>query len=183
MSGRIKRGIAIENKPAPLENSKRTLASLAAEVRFADGLSGLDEGESDSLSICGMGGESISRILRTHPERVAPIVLCQPNRRTELVRQWAWDAGYDLSGEWIVPGKRTFEVLRFVRGHGDPDPIYTGLDHETAILFGPHHLRHRHPEFLAQLKSDRSYLSQLKQHTDKTAKQLAAIERVLRGQP
>ncbi len=36
-AGRIDCGIAIENKRQPFENSRRTLADLASEVRLAEG--------------------------------------------------------------------------------------------------------------------------------------------------
>ncbi|MGB1707088.1 MAG: tRNA (adenine(22)-N(1))-methyltransferase TrmK, partial [Rubripirellula sp.] len=62
-SGRVKKGIAIENKQQPLLHSQQALVGLDAEVRFADGLDGLLAGEADSLSICGMGAENIVSIL------------------------------------------------------------------------------------------------------------------------
>lgn len=61
---RIKFGIAVENKQRPFDNSVRALAGLPAEVRLGDGLNPIEIGEADSLSICGMGAESIRDILR-----------------------------------------------------------------------------------------------------------------------
>src|SRR6056297_785499 len=61
-SGRIEFGIAIENKTQPFLNSRKTLADCRADVRLADGLAGLQKGEADCLSLCGMGGRSMVRI-------------------------------------------------------------------------------------------------------------------------
>lgn len=183
-SGRIEAGIAIENKETPLKNSKATLAGLNAEVRFADGLEGINDDEADSLSICGMGGESIAKILSAYPRRVPQKVVCQPNRRTELVRNWAYESGYHLLSEQTVSGKRFFDVLSFRFGDHRPDPAYEGLgehcfDKESAILFGPHHLRRRDADFLSRMKSDALYLSRLPKLSSSSAARLAAIDRVL----
>lgn len=183
-SGRIEKGIAIENKETPLKNSQATLARLNAEVRFADGVEGLTEGEAESLSICGMGGESIVDILSAHPRRVPPNVICQPNRRTELVRQWAYDSGYHLVSEQIVSGKRYFDVLCFRFADDVPDPVYERLaqdrdDLECAILFGPHHLRRCDADFLSRMKSDALYLARLPKLSSRSAVRLDAIHRVL----
>ena len=37
-AGRIRKGIAIENKQLPFENSRKTLTGVNAEVRFGSGL-------------------------------------------------------------------------------------------------------------------------------------------------
>ena len=101
-SRRIEHGIAIENKQQPWRNSRETLSGLAAEVRLGDGLEALAIGEADSLSICGMGAENMTAILEKHPDRVPAKVVLQPNSRPEIVRQWAWQAGFWLVAEQVL---------------------------------------------------------------------------------
>ncbi len=178
-AGRIERGIAIENKRQPFENSQTTLAGLAADVRFGDGLEPLDAGEADSLSICGMGGESIARILSEFPERVPAFVVLQPNKRPEWVRAWGLGSGFHLLAEPRTAGRRAFQVLVFRRFADSPDPAYQGVDREAALLFGPHNLRQRDPQFLQGLLEERRYLNQLDRLDARAADRLAAIQRIV----
>jgi len=164
-SGRIERGIAIENKQAPLENSRRTLSRLPVSVRLADGLEGLHDGEADCLSLCGLGGRSIAKILDAFPGRVPDTVIVQPNDRIQDVRRWGLQSGFQLVDERVTSGRRPFCVLRFEKapsetGHSDSwiDPVYQGIDPNAAILFGPHLIRRWEPEFVRRLTEERDYL-------------------------
>ncbi len=197
-SGRIQRGIAIENKSCPWENSRRTLAGLSAEVRLADGLAGLAEREADGLSVCGMGGAAIAGILATHPKRIPDTIIVQPNCKPEVVRRWAMHHRYDLCAETLVVGPakrlraaklathRRFVVLRFQRSDTDPatqephrDVAYVGLDQEAAMLFGPHLVRAWTSDFVAWLQEERAYLRSMDRLGTESARRLVAIERLV----
>ena len=178
-AGRIERGIAIENKQQPFENSKSTLAGLNADVRFADGLAGLRTGEADSLSCCGIGGESMVRILDVFPHRVPPVVILQPNRRSELTRQWGLRSGFHLLDEQVAFGHWAYSILRFERSHATGDPAYEGLDREADLLFGPHIIRRWQPDFVARLREEWQYLSGLDRLNRDAMKRLEAIKRLL----
>ncbi|EMI55788.1 tRNA (adenine(22)-N(1))-methyltransferase [Rhodopirellula sallentina] len=185
-SGRIQRGIAIENKRQPYENSRSTLTGFNADVRLADGLEGLDAGEADSLSICGMGGELIVRILDAHPDRVPATAIIQPNRRPERVREWALRTGYHLTHETTAQGHWRYIILRFERpktteqsGQVHPDPAYKGLDREAALLFGPHLLRHFSNDFAESLEQERRYLRSLPRLAADAVRRLEVIDRIL----
>jgi len=177
-SNSIEKGIAIENKTHPFRNSVATLGELNVDVRLADGLEGLSVGEADSLSICGMGGVSIVHILEAHPERIPPLVVLQPNRRVDLARHWAFANGFHLVDESECYGKWNYSVLRFQRSGGD-DPAYAGLDQNAAMLFGPHGVRHRRPEFLANLREQYAHLTALPANDELAAQKLAAISYLL----
>lgn len=181
-SGRIRHGIAIENKQQPWANSNTILADVDAEVRFGDGLEPLKQGESDSLSICGMGGKSLVKILTQHPDRVPKRLVLQPNQVPELVRQWAFENGYHLTDEVMV-GRRWFDVLVFdraSRGRKDAtDPVYEGLELGSAFLFGPWHIRRRDPAFMDRLRTEWAYYSKLPGKTEDVRRRLKSIDRVL----
>ena len=178
-AGRIQRGIAIENKRQPFENSRATLDGFSAEVRFADGLEGLARGEANGISICGMGGRSMVRILKTLPDRVPDVVLLQPNRCPRLIRQWGMDAGFHLIDELTAAGHWEYVVLRFQRNAKTDDPAYDGIDREAAMLFGPHLIRSNDPRWRAQLESERSYIQDLDRLDTEMKRRLGAIERIL----
>ncbi|MEL6106809.1 MAG: tRNA (adenine(22)-N(1))-methyltransferase TrmK [Planctomycetota bacterium] len=181
-SGRIERGIAIENKKQPFENSRATLAGYSADVRFGDGLAGLGAGEADGLSLCGMGGESIAEILQSAPERVPPRVVLQPNRRPERVRQWALRAGFHLVNEQIVFGHWPYQVIVLERAQDGvaDDPAYEGLHRNAALLFGPLNLKRRDQRWLARLRDEQHYLQALERLGEEARLRLDAIEHVLR---
>ena len=178
-AGRIERGIAIENKPEPYQNSRATLSGLNADVRLADGLGGLQPGEADSLSLCGMGGELIAQILDTFPDRVPTCVILQPNRRPEAVRQWGLRTGFHIVNEQIVPGRRQYVVIRFLRGEADVDPAYDGIDREAAELFGPLVVRRWEPDFVNALHDEQRYLRSLARLTSESENRLNVMTRLL----
>ena len=176
-AGRIQRGIAIENKRQPFLNSQTTLQGVNADVRFADGIEGLKAGEADSLSICGMGAESIVRILCQRPECVPRSLVLQPNGKPELIRQWGLDAGYHFVDEQVVDGQRVYNVLVLEHGDGIDDPAYEGIDREIGIALGPHQLQRWESDFIDRLDKEHQYLSQLQRRTEKATARLGVIER------
>jgi len=199
----IKRGIAIENNERPFQNSTETLrvffsprpadgvAPGIAEVRFGDGLAMLQPDEADSLSICGLGGRAIVRILTKHPDRVPQRVVVQPNNRPEDVRKWALANGFQLLDEVIVSGERDFIVLAFEQYGRDGsasksssslasnlDPAYQDVDFEAAILFGPLTIKRNEPALLKQLNGELDYWNQFSELAPPAAKRLQVVERL-----
>lgn len=140
-SGRIQRGIAIENHNQPFRNSVNALDGLPADVRFGDGLAVLKTGEADSLSICGMGAVTMRSILSAYPERIPRRVTLQPNRKPELIRDWAFHSGFHLCDEQAVEARLPYVIMTFERADPDMptsrDPAYEDLDQASAIMFGP----------------------------------------------
>lgn len=183
-SGRIERAIAVENKRQPYENCAATLQGLQAEVRLGDGLAVVQKQEADSLSVCGMGGRSVRRIVEAFPERVPNWIVLQPNSHAELLREWALKSGFHLASESTVVAVRKrwrveFPVLTFQRVTISDDPAYTNLDREAAVLFGPWNVRCPSHEFLARLAEQRAYLQRLSGLTPEMSRRLKAIERVV----
>tara|TARA_R110002049_G_scaffold27321_2_gene94314 strand:- start:557411 stop:558124 length:714 start_codon:yes stop_codon:yes gene_type:complete len=175
----IRRGIAIENKQQPFQHSQSVLAGYDVDVRLADGLHGLFDGEADSLSICGMGGRSIVRILSDLPDRVPQALVLQPNRDVDLVRSWGLRSGYHLIDECIADQNWSHQILQFRRATSTTDPAYKGLDQEAALIFGPLLLKRFEPTLALRLQDERAYLNQFDKLGPKSSKRLAAINRIL----
>ena len=180
-SGRVKYGIAIENKRQPFENSARALAGLPAEVRFGDGLHVLQSGEADSLSICGMGAESMLRILTAFPDRVPDHEVLQPNQKPELIRRWALNAGFHLVDEQIARGHLPYAILSFRRSNDcrTMDPAYQNVNQQAALLFGPHVLKRDDRQFDAQLLEEETYWSQFERLEPERRERLEIIRQLL----
>ena len=181
-SGRIERGIAIENKLQPFQNSRDALIGLTAEARFSDGLESLEPFEVDSLSICGMGGESIVKILEANPHRVPSTIVLQPNRRADLVRHWALQAGFHIVDEQIAWGHWPYEIMLFEKANAiEPDPAYSSVEQEAALMFGPVMLRRGEARFLDRLREEKAYLSEFNMLKPYGRERLRLIEQVLAG--
>ncbi len=178
-AGRIERGIAVENKRQPYENSRVTLAGWNADVRFGDGLQPLVAGEADCISICGMGGESIEVILDAFPDRLPPLLVLQPNKRPECVRRWGLRCGFHLVDEQVAVGHWPYQVLALKRADNQDDPAYEGVDREAALLFGPLMIKRRETEFIDRLREEQDYLRRFDRLIDESRLRLEAIERVL----
>ncbi len=177
---RIEYGIAIEKSPGPFFNSRRALAGLAAEVRLADGLEGLQPGEADSVSLSGIGGEGICRILRARPERVPDAVVLQPNDHQDAVRRWGRDNGFHLIDEQLVHRRATYATLVFRRATQCPDSAYEGLHPIDAILFGPHLIRRRDPALLEFLQREHRRLRQYERLAADSQQRFESVRRLLR---
>jgi tRNA (adenine22-N1)-methyltransferase len=183
ISGRIRRGIAIENKQQPYHNSRRALSHLDAEVRFGNGLAVLARGEVESLSVCGMGAESIVKILRAFPDRLPNRLVLQPNRQPELIRRWALHERYHLDDEQIVYGHWPYTILSLRSGDKSDDPAYHGVERDVGLLLGPLIAKRADPQWIEQLREEERYLSQFARLGHATAKRLTLIRSVLAVQP
>jgi tRNA (adenine22-N1)-methyltransferase len=178
-SRRIERGIAIENKDQPFRNSQLSLTGLCCDVRLGDGLSVLRTNEADSLSICGMGGQSIVNILRAHPVRVPDRIVLQPNRRSDVVRRWAKLSGFRLVEETIVLGHWAYDVMTFEKSMSLDDPSYDGIDSELGLWFGPLNLKRNDPLFQERLEQEREYFGRMERLSPDSERRLAMIVRAL----
>lgn len=180
-SGRIEHGIAIENSRQPFQNSARALTGLPAEVRFGDGLNALQQGEADSLSICGLGAKSMRRILTAYPIRVPAHVVLQTSQEPEIIRRWALDNGYHLVDERIARGRWPYAILSFRRADDSQaiDPAYENVNRQAALLFGPLVLKRQDRPFESQLREEESYWGRFDRLEPRRAHRLILIREIL----
>ncbi|MGB0759921.1 MAG: tRNA (adenine(22)-N(1))-methyltransferase [Rubripirellula sp.] len=179
-SGRVKKGIAIENKQQPLLHSQQALVGLDAEVRFADGLDGLLAGEADSLSICGMGAENIVSILERSPERIPEFVVLQPNRRPDLIRRWGFASEFHLVDEQLAFGHWPYVILTYRKMGHEADPAFQQIDHQADLLLGPWLLQRRETAFVELLLEEQNYWKDFTQISERSLERRDAIDRVLK---
>jgi len=178
---RIQFGIAVENKQLPYQNSVRALTGLSAEVRLGDGLNVLKPGEADSLSICGMGAESMRDILLAHRDRIPQQVVLQVFHKPEIIRRWALDSGFHLQDETITRGKRHYTILSYRRSADleTIDPAYKNVDRELALVFGPFALKREDRQFDIQLQQEEAWWRKFDQLSAESADRLRLIRKVM----
>ena len=92
----------------PLERARVHIAEYGfqnkIETRLSDGLAALKPGEADSVTIAGMGGPLIIRILSAYPEVTASLkeLILQPQSEISEVRVWLGEQGYEIVEEHMV---------------------------------------------------------------------------------
>ena len=138
---KITSAIAGEVVEGPFLSAKQTVRDYLMEdhieVRFGDGLQILSkEDEVTAVTICGMGGELISRILEagysgSHLNGRERLIL-QPNVAERFVREWLMNHSYQIVEETVVSDNhRLYEII--VAEPSNEQVEYTELE----LKYGP----------------------------------------------
>ena len=118
-------------------------------VRKGNGLEVLlNAGEANAITICGMGGSLITRILNEGKEKLSgkERLILQPNIGAQFIRAWLLEEGWELTAEEILEEDgKIYEIL--VAQKGEPGNPYAGLNDEAAILMGPFLLKEQNEVF------------------------------------
>ncbi|MEC5187358.1 tRNA (adenine22-N1)-methyltransferase [Geobacillus thermodenitrificans] len=140
LHGYATKAIAGEVADGPLRSAQQQVEksglSHLISVRKGDGLAVIAPGEADCITIAGMGGALITRILGDGEEKLAGVkrLILQPNIGAELVRRWLLDHGWELVAERILKEDgQIYEVL--VAECGDARRPYRNL--EAELILGP----------------------------------------------
>jgi tRNA (adenine22-N1)-methyltransferase len=128
--GLVPRAIGIDDKAAPLEQARARLRrrGIAVELRQGWGCQPLREGEVSTITVAGIGGELMTRILEDVPPGVKRLVL-QPNTEAALVRAWLATHGWEIDAETLLRDGRWFAT--FTAGLGEP-----GASSEADFAWG-----------------------------------------------
>lgn len=137
----ITSAIAGEVVKGPFESAQQTVQDYVLNdkisVRLGDGLDVVtSEDEVTAISICGMGGELIARILEkgrvkstlTGKERL----VLQPNVAEHLLRQWLVEHDYEILEEEVVEDHHRLYEIIVAEKREQSLPLT-----DTQIKFGP----------------------------------------------
>ena len=127
------RGYATDINLKPLESAKNLISELGLEDKIetvlTDGLNGLPEDEIDEVLICGMGGETICKILEAQEwvksERVHLVL--QPMSRADILRRWLCENGWKIDEEKAMEVEKHLYTVLSVYYTGEceiPDEFY-----------------------------------------------------------
>lgn len=115
---RLSHVIASDIRPGPLEHARRTARTYGVEdkidFRLCDGLEGIQAGECDTVTISGMGGETIAGILAQAPWcREGARLILQPQSTQNVLRRFLAANGYCITAESLVQeGERWYVILQ-----------------------------------------------------------------------
>lgn len=154
LQGLISHAIAGEVVEGPFRSAQATVQLCGLQdqisVRKGNGLDVLQKGETDVISIAGMGGGLIRDILERGKDKLDGVIrlILQPNIGANIVRTWLMEHEWELIHETIIEEDGKFyEVL--VAEQGDGCKPY--LEHkEAGLLLGPYLLRERSDTFRAK---------------------------------
>lgn len=123
--GQIPRAVVTDLRTGPLDHARRTAREQGVvhqmEFRLCDGLRGVAPGECDTISIAGMGGETIVGILAQAPWTKERSLILQPQSTQNVLRRWLIENGYCIRSERVArEGDRWYVVLQVAGGSMSP---------------------------------------------------------------
>lgn len=107
-SGQVKLAIAGDVNAGPVEAAKRQVKDAGLEaivsVRLGDGLAVVEPGEVDTVSIAGMGGSLMVRILDQGKSRLDGVntLILSPHVAEDAVRRWLTAHQYAIDRETLI---------------------------------------------------------------------------------
>ena len=154
--GKIKKGIASDNKAMPLEKARRNAEeegqSEFMSFRLGNGFETLAPGEANGAILAGMGGILMVELL----ESARPVVdlfdflLLQPAQNPEILRRYLYQNNFEIMDEDLVQEERRFYEYFLVRvSKKKMDPIPSICDYSIGNIL----LEKKHPLMKVYIES------------------------------
>ncbi|CAM2830200.1 tRNA (adenine(22)-N(1))-methyltransferase TrmK [Paenibacillus sediminis] len=201
-SGIVISAIAGEVNPGPFQAAQKQVAeaglSEVISVRKGNGLEVIEPGEVDVITIAGMGGSLIVRILTEGSEKLEGVsrLVLQPNIGEDVVRRWLVREGWYLVEEHILEEDgKIYEILtaeRVQNASERNEQLYAerelqgcgiGLSKEMLISMGPYLVEKTNAAFfkkwqgeIAKLERIRKSLSESELEASKQKEKAIASE-------
>ena len=135
-SGKVSKGFAVENKEGPFERLRSNLIRYHVNDKvtplFSDGIKDITRDVS-TIVIAGMGGQTIVKILREHPEKLKSVqtIIIDAHTAVPLARREICQMGYAIADEQIVKEDDIFyEIIKFIKAD-------TAAITDEDLEFGP----------------------------------------------
>jgi tRNA (adenine22-N1)-methyltransferase len=152
-------------------------------VRKGDGLDVIEPNEVDQVTIAGMGGTLIASILERGKDKLTNVkrIIVQPNVDAESCRRWFETHGFDLVDETIIEeAGHIYEVLVADATANDREAIYSEVEKDKELYFGPYLLQKRQEAFIKKWTEEKAkkerVLSQIQKAKQPEQQKIAQIE-------
>lgn len=178
--GQVDFAIAGEVNPGPLEAAKKQVREEGLEgsiqVRSGDGLAVIQPGEVNVITIAGMGGSLIVKILSAGAEQLAGVerLVLQPNVGEDHVREWLIAEQWKLIDELILEEDGKFyEILVAVKAQDAAEhnealfswnplhPYGVEIGKEQLVRMGPYLLQGMNEAFGLKWVSEKQKLERI----------------------
>lgn len=109
--------IATDVNRGPVKNAEENIAAHGLEdkisARLGDGMEGLDKNDYDTVSVCGMGGELIFRIINNDDVKtLRPNLILQPMSSVEDLSYLMAENGFELyDDQWVTEGEHIYRIM------------------------------------------------------------------------
>ena len=120
-SGKVTKGFAVENKEGPFERLRSNIIRYHVEDAitplFSDGIKDITR-DVGTIVIAGMGGQTIVKILKDHPEKLVSVqtIIIDAHTAVPFARREISQMGYAIADEKIVKEDGIFyEIIKFVK--------------------------------------------------------------------
>jgi tRNA (adenine22-N1)-methyltransferase len=184
LDGTVEKAIAADVRKGPILIAEKHIreAGLAdrIETRISDGFQNLLPGEADCVLIAGMGGETITAILKggEQPRKdgavfnsTVSLFVLSPNTEWHLVRRYLRENRYRILDEKMTAeGGKFYLVMKAVpsdsvKGKSSGDPygkaLRSGFSPETSDLFGPCLLLSADPVLAGYLRKEKKQYEEI----------------------
>lgn len=150
LNKKIPSAIAMDVRPGPLSRAREHIAEYGLEkyieTRLSDGLLALSPGEGDTLTIAGMGGPLMERILTAKEEVRESFreLILQPQSDIPHFRRFLGEIGWEIVEEEIVlEDGKFYPMMKAVRG--EARTVSGDMPYTPEEAFGGLLLKKRHP--------------------------------------
>jgi tRNA (adenine22-N1)-methyltransferase len=175
---KTKRSIASDLSPASLEKAKLNIAAFnltdKIEIRAANGLSGLNLEEADTVVIAGIGGRLCIEILNTDIKKTKSFrkFILQPQSEISLVRKFLYEAKIKITDETMAYDSGMFYTV-LAAEHGESESYS-----ETEYALGKFLLQKKHPVFKQFILFELKRIAEIKKNTKAAVEALDEKEKM-----
>ena len=159
----IPSAIAMDVRSGPLGRAKENIEAYGLnpyiETRLSDGLEALQPGEGDTLSVAGMGGPLIERILSRNVEVSESFqeLILQPQSEIGNFRRYLVECGFTVSQEDMVwEDGKFYPIIKAVFKKTAHKDRYTDIE-----FYGKRLLESRHPVLYSYLEKELEKVQQI----------------------
>ncbi|WP_314584553.1 class I SAM-dependent methyltransferase [Paenibacillus terrigena] len=179
-NGQAVHAIAGEVNDGPLEAARKQVREEKLEafidVRGGDGLAVIQPGDVDVITIAGMGGSLIVKILTADPSKLQGVqrLVLQPNVGEDTVRTWLLQENWLLINEHLLEEDGKFyEVIVAIRheeAEEQNEALYANnplesfgipVSREQLIWMGPYLLAQRNDAFASKWSSEKGKIERI----------------------
>ncbi|PYZ98668.1 tRNA (adenine(22)-N(1))-methyltransferase TrmK [Alteribacter lacisalsi] len=184
----IEQGLAVtavagEVAAGPLAAAEKNIRARGhngtIRAKLGDGLAVLENENVDTITIAGMGGPLIARILDEGKSLLSGVtkLILQPNVAADHIRVWLYENGWSLAAETIMEEDgHVYEIL--TAEPGDPDAAYAGRNRDMAMWLGPYLLDEKNNEaFKKKWTKEKEQLTNIKAQLARGEKTPALLEK------